>query len=187
MTLRGVAEKIEYSATTIYSHFTDKEALLRELCATDFLVFGRTLKQADRTPDPIERLRNVSAAYIDFGLQYPGYYRLMFMPSAVATSFAALLPAASSIPDQPGTHVEDDLLKEGPYGFLYGAVFKAMAAGCFRPEYREVAEIAQLLWHGLHGVVALHFVRGKYPAIAWKPINAAKETMIECLINGLVR
>ena len=187
VTLRGVAEKIEYSATTIYSHFTDKEALLWELCAADFMMFSRLLKQAERTPDPIERLRQISATYVDFGLQYPGYYRLMFMPSTTTAPLNPPVTGTNASLSTPGVNSEDDPLKEGPYRFFYGAVFKAMAAGCFRPEYREVSDIAQVLWSGLHGVVAMHFVRGKYPSIPWRPIQTAKETMIDCLIGGLVK
>ena len=32
VTMRRIADRIEYSATAIYFHFRDKEALLQELC-----------------------------------------------------------------------------------------------------------------------------------------------------------
>ena len=34
--MRKIADAIEYSPTAIYFHFKDKEALIRELCVTDF-------------------------------------------------------------------------------------------------------------------------------------------------------
>ena len=146
VTLRGVAERIEYSATTIYQHFADKDALLRELCAADFQEFARVLKQAERLGDPVERLSRMAAAYVDFGLQFPGHYRLMFLPSPTGaapaeTRVAGALekPAPLAAPTPTGT----DELENGPYDFLHSAVFKAMAAGCFRPEHRDVAAIAQ--------------------------------------------
>ena len=188
VTLRKVAEKIEYSATTIYLHFVDKEALLRELCTADFLIFSRTLKQAERIADPIERLRQMSSAYVDFGLQYPGYYRLMFLPSVTTPASAPTdQPSPAGVPtlgQRPpvvggGSHSED------AHDFLYRAVFKAMAAGCFKPELSDVAVITQTFWSGLHGVISLHLIRAKYPAVAWRPINTAKDMMIDCLINGL--
>ena len=37
VTMRRVAAKIDYSPTTIYLHFQDKESLVRELCSEDFL------------------------------------------------------------------------------------------------------------------------------------------------------
>ncbi len=57
VTMRRVAEKIEYSPTAIYMHFKDKAALIRELCAHDFLRFTETLNKVTRVQDPMERLR----------------------------------------------------------------------------------------------------------------------------------
>ncbi len=187
VTLRAVAEKIEYSATTIYLHFADKDALLGELCATDFLAFSRMFKLAERVNDPIERLRKLSAAYVDFGLQNPAHYRLMFLPSAPSAKSSAQPGAArgAAISANLAPTTDQDAVKAGPYDFLYTAVFKAMAAGCFKPEHQDVAGIAQLIWGGLHGVLSLHFVRAKYPAIAWKPIGTSTEAMIDCLLDGL--
>ena len=36
VTMRRIADRIEYSPTAIYFHFKDKEALMGELCAVDF-------------------------------------------------------------------------------------------------------------------------------------------------------
>src|SRR5215470_5502817 len=40
VTMRKIAERIEYSATAIYQHFEDKDALLQELCRHDFREFA---------------------------------------------------------------------------------------------------------------------------------------------------
>src|SRR5262245_39035003 len=79
VTMRKVAEKAEYSATAIYHHFEDKKALLRELCDQDFGELAKRFVGFAGIEDPIERLRAVGRAYIDFGLAYPNHYRLMFM------------------------------------------------------------------------------------------------------------
>ena len=185
VTLRAVAERIEYSATTIYLHFADKDALLRELCATDFLLHSRAFKQAERVGDPVERLRRMAAAYIDFGLQYPGHYRLMFLPSSGgAPAKTASKAPVTSVAEPAGPPEAEP--EESPYSFLHAAVFKAMAAGCFRPEYRDVAAIAQLLWSGLHGVTALRLVRAKHPHVPWKAVDASAQMMIDCLLTGLL-
>ncbi|MCU1349971.1 MAG: transcriptional regulator, TetR family, partial [Acidobacteria bacterium] len=79
VTMRRIAERIEYSPTAIYFHFKDKEALLKELCATDFLTLAHQFAAIGRIDDPIERLRRVGHAYIEFGIDHPNHYRLMFM------------------------------------------------------------------------------------------------------------
>ena len=187
VTLRRVAERIEYSATTIYLHFPNKEALIQELCLADFIAYSRVMQQAERVPDPLARLRKVAAAYVDFGLLYPAHYRAMFMtPATGKTGDEDKSPGVSSMVKATGTNVQaSSPAPPNPYDFLHTTVFKAMAAGCFRPQYRDVAIIAQVIWSGLHGVISLHLVRARYSSVTWRPVQAGVEMMVECLMNGL--
>ncbi len=174
LTLRAVAQRIEYSATTIYLYFPNKEALVRALCAADFAVFSRRLIQAERLADPLARLLAVAMGYVDFGLRYPNQYRAMF------------IARAEPGPSPTGGSDEEPAKERDAYDFLHSAVFKALAAGVFRPEYRDIPLIAQTLWNGLHGVISLHQVRSNHPHVPWRPVQTLAETMTECLINGLV-
>jgi AcrR family transcriptional regulator len=182
VTLRRVAQRIEYSATTIYLYFPNKEALLQEVCAVDFAAFSRSLTAAQRLTDPLERLRRVARTYVDFGLQFPNHYRVMFMrPDAPARSTLSADAAPANAEARTSTPSEADAT---PYDFLHAAVFKAKAAGCLRPEYQDVPQCAQILWSGLHGLVALHLVRAQHPQVSWRPIQATADLMIDCLIRG---
>lgn len=187
VTLRRVAERIEYSATTIYLHFPNKEALVQELCLADFAAYSRMLQQAERIPDPLARLRKMISAYVDFGVLYPGHYRAMFMtPAATSSGTANAKPTDADI--EKSTRIGENRTPPPPphpYDFLHTAVFKAMAAGCFQPQYRDVAMIAQILWSGMHGVISLHLVRARYATLSWRPVQVAAEMMVECLLHGL--
>src|SRR5580704_5444445 len=79
VSMRKVAEKIGYTATTLYNHFEDKDALLRALCDSDFGTLHESFARIGRIPDPIDRLRKLGKVYIEFSLRYPSHYRLMFM------------------------------------------------------------------------------------------------------------
>src|SRR3954464_6702698 len=79
VTMRAIADKIEYSATAIYKHFADKDALVGELCRHDFRGFAAHFAKAASVRDPIERLRAAGRAYFDFAKKYPQHYRFMFM------------------------------------------------------------------------------------------------------------
>src|SRR5580658_6134813 len=79
VTMRKIAERIEYSATAIYAHFKDKNALIRELCETDFIAFAQRFVAFLQVDDPVERLRRAGVAYVDFAIDNPQHYRLMFM------------------------------------------------------------------------------------------------------------
>ena len=194
LTLRRVAQSIEYSATAIYLHFKNKEDLVREVCAADFAAFSRRMVQAERTADALERLKKVAAGYVDFGLQYPAQYRAMFITSAAelahpepdkthSTGLAKSRAGSTSMVSEPPGNAEKPL---EPQDFLHAAVFKALAAGLFKPEYRDVSLITQTFWAALHGVIALHQVRAKFPAVAWWPIQALAEMTVECVSNGMI-
>src|SRR5438132_4298043 len=84
VTMRKIADRIEYSATAIYQYFPDKDALLREICERDFTALAQQSLRVAREPDPVERLRKLGRAYVDFALEHPSSYRLMFMTPKTA-------------------------------------------------------------------------------------------------------
>jgi AcrR family transcriptional regulator len=136
VTMRAVADAIEYSPTAIYHHFEDKDDLVRALCNEDF---GRLLHafQKEAPPaDPIEWIRQLGRAYARLGIETPNYYRFMFM--------TPLRPDYTPGPDDPG---------QQSFEVLRAAVAKAIETGAFRPGDPDT--VAQVLWAGIHGAVAL--------------------------------
>src|SRR5215471_1856492 len=80
VSMRKIAEKIEYSPTTIYLYFKDKADLLDCICEETFARLIRKQTILDQTvADPIERLRRGLRGYIEFGLKHPNHYRVTFM------------------------------------------------------------------------------------------------------------
>src|SRR5262249_41927433 len=78
--MRKVAQKIDYSPTTIYLYFQDKFELLRGICEE---TFGKLITQFEEikrtTADPVERLKKAGRAYIEFGLKHPNHYKVCFI------------------------------------------------------------------------------------------------------------
>src|SRR5215471_8502554 len=79
VTMRKVADRIEYSPTAIYFHFKDKSELVRALCEHDYRAFAQRFLSLVSVADPIERLLKSAEAYVEFALEHPNHYRLMFM------------------------------------------------------------------------------------------------------------
>src|SRR5438874_1367073 len=75
VSMRKVAEKIEYSPTTIYLYFESKADLLYYICEE---TFSRLLKKleslGEESSDPLVCLRKGMRAYIEFGLKHPNHY-----------------------------------------------------------------------------------------------------------------
>lgn len=173
VTMRKIAERIEYSPTAIYLHFKDKRAVIQELCDHDFLVLARKLQRIARIEDPLEKLRAAGVAYVDFALEYPNHYRLMFMQS------------------HPVEEAESAIRKGNPeedaYAFLHGTVAEAIAAGRFRPEAADADLLAQSLWAAVHGVASLHIALGGDDWIDWKPAKKTAKFLIDAMLDGLAK
>lgn len=174
VTMRTIAERIEYTPTTIYYHFADKEALIRELVDQDFLTLAHDFQRIAGIADPVERLMATGQAYTAFAFAHPNHYRLMFMTPNT--------PRAACDPKQERRGNPD----EDAYAFLKWTVGEAIAAGRFRPEYRDADLAAQLAWAGLHGVIALHIDQGDDDWIEWRPAGELAAAMLALLMQGFL-
>jgi AcrR family transcriptional regulator len=170
VTMRRIADRIEYSPTAIYFHFRDKEALLAELCDCDFRSFAHGFAEIARIADPIARLRAAGAAYVSFGLNNPNHYRLMFMTPKTAESTIA-----------KGNPEED------AYAFLKVIVAELMAKGFFRDELIDIDLAAQTIWSGVHGLVSLEIAKCKDEWVEWRPVEERAQAMIDMILRGLLK
>ena len=175
VTLRKIAEAIEYAPGTIYSYFADKEALIRALCVEDWQSFEQSFPRGPAaSSDPVELLRTLGMGYVKFALGHPNHYRLMFMS-----------PKAVPLDDEALSKRGDPAL-DG-YALLQHTVAKAMEARLLREELTDPALVAQTLWAGVHGVVSLEITMGSDPWLDWAPIEARTNMMLETIMRGLGR
>lgn len=77
VSMRRIADKIEYSPTAIYLYFKDKDEIFLNLVEEGFAMLCDRLYALD-IADPIERLGQGGRAYVDFAFTQPHYYRIMF-------------------------------------------------------------------------------------------------------------
>jgi AcrR family transcriptional regulator len=174
VTMRQIAQKIEYTPTAIYFHFKDKEQLLKELCGQDFLKLAGVFQDLGKVRDPLQRLYQLGLAYMEFGLEFPNHYRLMFMtphphPSADEQDWVI----------RKGNPVED------AYEFLRTTVSECLIWGYIRPEYKDPELISQMLWAAIHGLTSLHIVMCSDSWLAWRPVRDVAEAMLQTQIRGL--
>ena len=145
LSMRQIAERIGYSATTIYRYYEDKDDLLFAIVQEGFLRFGQRLaKAAQSSDDPRERLAALGHAYIEFGLKNPVYYRLMFMQR-----FDFLFESRA---EQQAPMIDS-------FAVLRGAVGQAMQAGTLRQGDPETTSI--VIWSVVHGVTSLAIADAK--------------------------
>lgn len=141
--LRQVAEAIGYSPTTIYLHFADKDELLFTVVLEGFMRFADMLNAAfDSAAHPRDKLTAIGRAYLEFGLNYPVHYRLMFMQRGEFLTRAL-----------PEGYDEDCQAPIESFAVLTRTLEECKQAGILRPG--EVMHYANLVWMTIHGIVAL--------------------------------
>lgn len=176
VTMRKIAEAIEYSPTAIYLHFKDKESLVRELCLLDFDSLAKAFQRIAREPDPLERLRKVGLAYADFALEHPNHYRLMFMT-----------PHPAAVKDDEETARRKGNPEADAYAFLLATVAEAIEKRLLRPDLKDPHLVAQAAWAGVHGVVSLHVAKGEDAWIDWRPLKRTVALVVESFSRGISR
>jgi AcrR family transcriptional regulator len=171
VSMRKIAEAMEYSPTITYQHFADKESLLHEICREDFGALAGVFGEIANVADPLKRIEQIGLAYARFGLEYPNHYRLMFM-----TAHRDENPeCGKGDPDEDG------------YAFLRKSVSEAVAAGKYRDGLDDADLISQVLWSAVHGLVSLQITKGNDPWLEWRPFEKRIRLMLESLQRGMER
>lgn len=174
VTMRKIAQAIEYSPTAIYLHFRDKQAVVDAICDTDFLKLATRFRKIAEIADPIDRLRAAGHAYADFAMKHPNHYRLMFM-----TPHPPCDPERSAL--DVGNRDED------AYAFVHWTVSEAIAQGRIREELDDPDLVAQMVWAAIHGWVSLRMTKNNEAWVDWRPTKRSIEAMVEMTIRGVVR
>ncbi len=79
LSMRKIADKIEYTAPIIYEYFSSKEAILQELTCKGFQLLSKDLDAAKKKQtDPDAQLESMWMAYWEFAHKNKEMYQLMY-------------------------------------------------------------------------------------------------------------
>lgn len=165
VSMRKIAEKINYSPTTIYLYFKDKNDLLHQICEQTFARLAQNINAINQLSDnPLERLRSGLREYVHFGLKNPSQYEIIFITP---------LPR----------HLETEFEKTN--GKLAFDTLRQVVAECISSKLlksSDVELISQTLWAGIHGVTALLIQHEDFPFVESEKLI---DNVIETLIIGI--
>ena len=140
--IRKIASKIEYSPGVIYLHFKDKNDLLLALHDKAFECKMNSLfHSTQHIADPLERLRGIGIGYLQYGIDNPQDYELMFILSCTMETLAT----------------KEEFWKDGAMaiGMVKETVKACIDAGYFR-QGLDLDEVSLMLWSQVHGLVTLY-------------------------------
>jgi AcrR family transcriptional regulator len=160
VSMRKIAEKINYSPGTIYLHFKDKESILFSLHETAFSKFFEALNKTSNETDSLKRLSEMGKNYIMFALENPEYYDLMFINKCVSESIK---------------REEHKWIGMESYRLLCDTIALCSKDGYIHPEQIEIAAFS--MWSFVHGVASL---------VIKKRLSVIPEKDLDNLINGSV-
>ena len=148
VTIRKVAERIEYSPPTIYEYFESKEDILIELLREGFRQMAAALKAVrEVTEDPEQRLLNMAEAYWNFAMSNPELYQVMNGLGGVSFDCLEKPPAA----------------REAFVTTQEALVGWAQARGVDIPDLEGAVEIIRSLVHGLISLTMADRINGGEP------------------------
>lgn len=165
VSMRKLADKIGYSATTIYLHFKDKNDLLHQICEESFAQLARNISSIQQlSANSMDKLRMGLREYINFGLRHPSHYEVIFiMPlkSEVEADYESSQGkvAFETLCSSVGDCIKDNLLKSNDVGL-----------------------ISQTLWAGIHGITSLLITHSGFPFVEREKLI---DNVIETLISGI--
>src|ERR1700736_1192610 len=78
LSLRAVARRAGVSAAAPYRHYADREALVSAVAAVGYRELAERLAAAHPSPSTPDELASVAVAYVQFALDRPALFRIMF-------------------------------------------------------------------------------------------------------------
>jgi AcrR family transcriptional regulator len=139
VSVRKIAERIQYSPTTLYLYFKDKNEILFHCCESGFRKMLEQNIALALISDPIERLHQMGVNYLNFGLENPEYYDLMFIQDA----------PMSALHDMGAGWSSGDQALEALKMIVQDAMDKGLLVSA------KVETVAMAVWGMVHGLVSL--------------------------------
>ncbi|HEY4110626.1 MAG TPA: TetR/AcrR family transcriptional regulator [Puia sp.] len=141
LSMRKIADKIEYTAPIIYEYYANKEAILLELTKKGFMLLSCRMNEAKNKHEKLEdQLEAMWLAYWNFAFAEKEYYQLMFGVEMNCCIMDELLPPGST-----------------PYDIAAGPIAELMGIGDIEDD--RVCTKYYTYWSIIHGLVSINIVR----------------------------
>ena len=166
LSIRKIADAIEYSTPVVYKHFESKDAILEAFSREGYVRLAESLAtaKASRTA-PDEQLEAISEAYWQFAQTHPKHYQIMY---------GLGIPTCQMVRDIPEIRQVSDL--------LHATIEDAIKSGR-NPDVDSHLK-ATTFWSILHGLVAMTMIAAPGgPEMARRTLDDAVQGFIKALLN----
>ena len=165
--MRRLAEKIDYSPTTIYLYFESKDDLLFAICeevAEQFLAKLRYLRSVQNKP--YETLRQAMLYLVEFAFDNPNEYKVFFLTR----------------PNVYGT--QEQFMKRESMARNSYFEFREIVQACIKAgklRLMNIDVLTQVLATAPHGLITMTLYRSSFP---WVDQKVLATTLVDGLLRG---
>jgi AcrR family transcriptional regulator len=170
--IRKIADKLGCSPGILYHYFKDKDEIMAALVQEGFQKLLLKLRPiAADSSTMADRMRRALRAYIEFGLENPSHYSVLF---GKTVDFVPS-DATKKVFHTHGMEV---------FGCLRRMSQEALASGKLRKELTDAEEVAQVLWMGIHGAVSVRIGAKGFPFLEQERLT---DRIIDVLLAGVLK
>lgn len=175
LSIRRIADEIDYSPAAIYKYFGSKDELIDELKEA---FFGRILESVgqiiDRNEAFPQRARKCVAGYVRTALEKPHHY---------AAAFSGTAPAEPSMPDASEFQKSN---RARAFAILTEMVDEGLQTGSFRTSFSR-EDAAKSIWASMHGLAAMIAHFPNFPSMAAIPSDMSQDEFIQFHADLVIR
>ncbi|MFK7977488.1 MAG: TetR/AcrR family transcriptional regulator [Halioglobus sp.] len=139
LTIREVARRAGVSHAAPYRHFTDKDELILAVVEQGFELMQATVEheKSSAEDDPVHQFAATGLGYVNFALEHPAYYRVMFSGDLLSSTGHVTLQ-----------HTSAEALQD-----MVAQIEQAQALNVVRKG--DAVMQALTIWSAIHGFVSL--------------------------------
>ncbi len=167
VTIRRIADEVEYTPGALYSYFGDKEDIVFALVVRASKKLNALFQSLEALPHPLERLWATGRAYMRFAMENPVEYDLLFIMSAPIQKMAEC--------DFDETRTAFHILRK--------TVQECMEQGFLPRADADAAAFA--MWSFVHGSVSL-MIRKRLAAIPEEKYDDLLQGAFNFLMNAMM-
>jgi AcrR family transcriptional regulator len=141
LSIRKIADAIEYSVPVIYDHFENKDAILFELSLEGFRLLQSKLEAVKKKyNDPEQRIKALADAYWNFAFKNKESYQLMYGLGVPCCGAGKMKPEVNAFNNYIWEAIQEVITKRG----------SDMDEACFK---------THALWSVIHGLISIMLMR----------------------------
>jgi len=138
--MRKLAKEVGVTAPAIYRHYEGREEVIADVVREAYRAFTAYIYRALEAPTPLERFLGAGEGYLDFALEHPRWFQIMF-----------------SGPERLGIEVLPDDIEAmscAIHQFWIDRVSECMGAGILKEG--DPSQTSITMWAHAHGMVQLY-------------------------------